>query len=92
MEGEKVICAFTLHMDIRRGDEELVKEILLRGLHRMEGEYETDAGPVEIGVRVELADKFERAGGGQDPRCAQMVQPKAECEPCLSGNTAKGSA
>lgn len=58
MEGEKVICAFTLHMDIRRGDEELLKEILLRGLHRMEGEYETDAGHVEVGVRVELADKF----------------------------------
>lgn len=58
MEGDKVICAFTLHIDVGAGEPELMAEIISRGLHRMEGLYDTDDGTVEIGVKLKFADKF----------------------------------
>ena len=58
MEGDKVICAFTLHIDVRSGETELMKEVISRGLSRIEGEYPTDEGPVNIGVKVDFAERF----------------------------------
>lgn len=58
MDGEKVMCAFTLHIEVRSGDPELMKELILRGLSRIEGEYVTENGPVEVGVSAETADEF----------------------------------
>ncbi len=58
MEGDKVICDFTLYIEVRAGEPELMMDIIRRGLSRMEGEYSTDGGPVEIGVKVDIADRF----------------------------------
>ena len=58
MEGDQVICAFALHIDIRAGEPELMADIVSRGLSRMAGEYQTENGPVKIGVRVEYTDEF----------------------------------
>ena len=58
MEENRVMCAFTLHIDVRAGEPELMKDIIRRGLNRMEGEYPTEIGPVEIGVKVDFADEF----------------------------------
>ena len=58
MEGNRVMCAFTLHIDVRAGNPELMTDIIRRGLSRMEGEYHTQGGSVEIGVRVDFADEF----------------------------------
>ena len=58
MDGEKVICAFTLHIDVQNGDPEFMRELVIQGLHRMEGLYETKDGPVELGVEVNITDKF----------------------------------
>ena len=58
MEGNRVICAFTLYIDVRGGEPELMKDIICRGLNRMEGEYPTQRGTVEIGVKVDFADEF----------------------------------
>ncbi|MBQ2985472.1 MAG: hypothetical protein IJB30_02095 [Clostridia bacterium] len=58
MEGDKVICAFTLHIDVGWGEAELMTDIIRRGLSRMEGVYQTSGGPVEIEVRAELAERF----------------------------------
>lgn len=58
MEGDRVMCAFTLHIDVRAGDPELMKDIIRRGLNRIEGEYPTQSGPVNIGVKVDFTDEF----------------------------------
>ena len=58
MEGDRVICAFTLYIDVRAGEPEQMRDIIRRGLSRMEGRYDTDNGPVEIGVRVDIAERF----------------------------------
>lgn len=58
MEGDKVICAFTLHIDVGSGEPECIMDIIRRGLSRMEGVYDTESGSVEIGVKAEFADKF----------------------------------
>ena len=58
MDGDKVICAFTLHIEICSGEPELMRDIICRGLNRIEGEYPTEDGPVQIGVKIIFADKF----------------------------------
>ena len=58
MEGDRVICAFTLYIDVRAGEPEQMRDIIRRGLSRMEGRYDTDNGPVEIGVRVDIVERF----------------------------------
>ena len=58
MEGDRVMCAFTLYIDVRAGDPELMKDIIRRGLSRIAGEYCTEDAPVEIGVKVDFADEF----------------------------------
>ncbi len=58
MEEGRVICAFTLYIDVRAGEPEEMKELIIRGLKRMEGIYHTEDGPVEIGIRAALVDRF----------------------------------
>lgn len=57
-DGEKVVCAFTLYIDPRAGEPEEMRQLMLDGLGRIAGCYGTDKGPVEIEVRVNIADKF----------------------------------
>lgn len=57
-DGEKVVCAFTLYIDPRTGEPEEMRQLMLDGLGRIAGCYGTDKGPVEIEVRVNIADKF----------------------------------
>lgn len=58
MEEGRVICSFTLHIDVRAGEQERSTELVLSGLRRMEGIYDTADGPVEIAVKTELTDRF----------------------------------
>ena len=58
MEGDRVMCAFTLYIDVRAGDPELMKDIIRRGLNRIAGEYPTQSSPVNIGVKVDFTDEF----------------------------------
>lgn len=57
-DGERAVCAFSLYIDSRTGEPEEMERLLLDGLGRIAGRYDTAEGPVEVEVRVNIAGKF----------------------------------
>ncbi len=57
-DGEKVVCAFTLYIDPGAEEPDEMRRLILDGLGRIAGRYDTGQGPVEVEVRVDISDKF----------------------------------
>lgn len=57
-DGERVVCAFTLYIESKLGDADELRRLMLEGLGRIGGRYQTGEGPVEVEARADITDRF----------------------------------